>query len=78
MSRLLTCADRFTQWPEAFPITDILAETVANTFVSGWIAQFGVPSTVTTDCSSQFESHLMKCLMDLLGTVHLRLQHINL
>jgi len=46
---LLMCVDRFTCWPEAFPLMDITAEPVARAFVLGWIARFGVPSTVITD-----------------------------
>ena len=34
---LLTCVDRLTQWPEAFSVANITAETAATTFVNGWI-----------------------------------------
>ena len=71
-SYLLTCSDRFTRWPEAIPIPDITAETVARAFTTGWISRFGVPSTVTTDRGSQFESALWTQLMQLLGTKRIR------
>ena len=69
---LLTCIDRFTRWPEAFPMPDMTADTVALTFTSGWIARFGVPSTITTDRGRQFESRLWSKLLQLLGCKHLR------
>ena len=69
---LLTCVDRFTRWPEAIPMSDISADTVARTFVTHWIARFGVPSTITTDRGRQFESHLFRALTDLLGTTRIR------
>lgn len=69
---MLTCVDRFSRWPEAYPITDITADTVARTFVSQWVARFGVPSTVTTDRGSQFESRLFNKLLASLGTDRIR------
>ena len=73
----LNCIDHFTCWLEAMPIVDITTETTACAFVSGWVAHFGVPSTVITDCGQQFESALWQQLMELLGTKHIyRSTHI--
>uniref|UniRef100_A0A1X7VKM7 Reverse transcriptase n=1 Tax=Amphimedon queenslandica TaxID=400682 RepID=A0A1X7VKM7_AMPQE len=69
---LLTCIDRFTRWPEAFPLPDITAPSVAQAIVSGWISCFGVPSIITTDRGGQFVSSLWTQLMAMLGTVRCR------
>ena len=48
---LLTCIDHFTRWPEAISLANITADTVAKAFVNGWIARFGVLSSLTGEGS---------------------------
>ena len=69
---LLTVIDRFTRWPEAIPLTDITAESVARAFIQGWIARFGTPNTITTDRGRQFEAALWGELMKVLGSTRIR------
>ena len=69
---LFTCVDRYTRWPEAIPMTDATTESCASALLSGWIARFGVPMTITSDQGQQFESHLWKALMNLLGSTRNR------
>ena len=64
---LLTCIDRFTRWPEAIPIPNATAETVAIAFVEQWVSRFGAPSTITHDRGAQFQSALFTALTNLLG-----------
>ena len=69
---ILTCIDRFTRWPVAVPLADVSAETVAKALVESWIANFGVPSIITTDRGAQFESRLFQQLTELLGIKRIR------
>ena len=69
---LLTCVDRFTRWPEAIPMVDIRAETVADAFFSGWIARYGTPATITTDRGAQFDSKLWDSLCNQFGIIRNR------
>ncbi|CAK1589116.1 unnamed protein product [Parnassius mnemosyne] len=67
----LTVINRFTRWPEAYPMVDVTA-TCAATLVSGWIARFGYAALVITDRGRQFGSHLFKALTKLVDVRHLR------
>lgn len=68
----LTVIDRRTYWPEAFPLKDITAETVAKNLYNGWITRFGCPLRLTSDQGRQFESDLFKKLLALLGINKIR------
>ncbi|GBM64178.1 hypothetical protein AVEN_89030-1 [Araneus ventricosus] len=68
----LTCVDRFSKWPEAFPLVDISATTIATAFYSGWIFLFGQPHRLTTDQGTQFEFALFQALTKFLGTARQR------
>ena len=55
-----------------FPIPDIRAETIAETFVAGWTCRFGSPNILITDRSSQFTSATCRDV----GTIlNIKLQH---
>ena len=68
---LLTVVDQFTCWPEALPLMDFTANSVARAFISRWVSRFGIPSLLTTDRGRQFESTLSKDLSCLLGCTRL-------
>lgn len=67
----LTIIDRFSRWPEAVPLKDMTAETVATAFWTHWVARYGTPKTLTTDQGSQFESALFKQLLKMVGGKHI-------
>ena len=57
-SYLLICIDQFSRWPEAFPMTDIAAESVARTFISGGlrVSVCPPPSPLIEDASLRVNS----------------------
>ena len=71
-SYLLTIVDRFTRWPEAYPLPDMTTSTIVNTFVSQYVSRFGVPDTMTTDQGRQFESRFFNELLLSFGINRIR------
>ncbi|PNF20525.1 hypothetical protein B7P43_G05326 [Cryptotermes secundus] len=63
----LTAVDCFTHWPDAIPIPDITADTVARALLTGCTSRFGCPQTITTNQGRQFESQLFHSLAKLCG-----------
>lgn len=50
----------------------VTAEEVASTFIREWVSRFGVPSVITTDRGTQFESDLFRRLMHNFATKRIR------
>lgn len=69
---LLTCVDRFTRWPEAWPLDNMSTHAVAVALVTQWFARFGIPDVITTDKGRQFESDLFHHLSSSFGIQHVR------
>ncbi|XP_033225899.1 uncharacterized protein LOC117178581 [Belonocnema kinseyi] len=63
----LTFVDRFLHWPEAYPVDNMNADTIARTLFTQWIARFGVPLRITTDQVERFHRQFkeaIKCHAD--------------
>ena len=69
-TNLLTIVDRSSRWVEAIPLLSITAEAVADAFICGWIARFGVPDHITSDRGTQFCSAIWAILARRLGYNH--------
>ncbi|KRX73465.1 Transposon Ty3-G Gag-Pol polyprotein [Trichinella sp. T6] len=65
---LLVICDYFTKWPEAFPMPDAEATTIARHLVNGILCRFRAPETIHSDQGRNFESALIKELCELFGT----------
>ncbi|GBM79542.1 Retrovirus-related Pol polyprotein from transposon 412 [Araneus ventricosus] len=69
---VLVLMDYFTKWPEAIPIPDQEASTVAEELVRAWISRYGVPKILHSDQGTNFNSALFTELCKLLGILKAR------
>ena len=63
---ILTIVDEATRYPEAFPLKNIEAKTVATTLME-LISRVGIPEMILTDQGTNFVSTLMKDLYKVFG-----------
>ena len=64
---IVVLIDYFSKWPEAFPVPNQEAETVARVLVDGVFCRFGVPEEMHSDQGRNFESILFRECCQLLG-----------
>ena len=68
---LLTVIDRWTGWPDAFPMTmhgdAANARACAKVLIRRWIAMWGVPDVITSDRGAQSVSELWIEMCKLMG-----------
>ncbi|GFT16129.1 retrovirus-related Pol polyprotein from transposon 412 [Trichonephila clavipes] len=66
-NNILVVMDFFTKWPEAYPISDQEASTVAEVLVQHWISRFRVPLQLHSDQGRNFDSAVCKRLCEILA-----------
>ncbi|GFX49145.1 retrovirus-related Pol polyprotein from transposon 412 [Trichonephila clavipes] len=64
-NNILAVMDYFTKWPEAYPIPDQEASTVAEVLVQHWISRFGVPLQLHSDQGRNFDFAVCKRLCEI-------------
>ena len=64
---ILVAVDHFSRWAEAYPLSDIRAETVTRSLVENWVSRYGAPTCFHSDQGTQFESAVFSGMCELLG-----------
>ena len=64
---LMTVVDRFSRWPEVYPLVEMSSQACCEAFIQNWLPRFGIPDVVVTDRGSQFVAGKWKEMMTALG-----------
>ena len=68
---ILTTINHPTGLPEAFPIPDKSADTIASTFINHYLPVHMCPRYILSDNGTEFKNHLMDQVLQPLGTDHI-------
>ncbi|KAF8778855.1 Protein NYNRIN like protein [Argiope bruennichi] len=63
-NNILVVMDYFTKWPEAYPIPDQEAPTIAEILVQNWISRYGVPLQLHSDQGRNSDSAVCRRLYE--------------
>ena len=63
----MVVVDYFSRWPEAIPIPDKKAETVARVLVDQVFSRFGAPAEIHSDQGKTFEGAVFRAVLDIMG-----------
>ena len=64
---ILNIIGHLTGWPEAFPILDKSADTIASTFINKYLPIHMCPRYILSDNSTEFKNNLMDQVLKQLG-----------
>lgn len=67
VSNVLVITDNFTRYAQAFPCKNQKALTVARTLWENYFVHYGLPNRIHSDQGRDFESHLIKEMLAMLG-----------
>ena len=64
---ILTTIDHLTGWPEAYPIPEIMADTIVSTFINEYLPVHMCPTYILSDNGMEFKNSLMDQVLQQLG-----------
>lgn len=67
VSNVLVVTDHFTRYAQAIPTSNQRATTVAKVLLEKFFVHYGLPCRIHSDQGRDFESSLIKELLDMLG-----------
>lgn len=67
ISNILVVTDHFTHYAQVFPTKNQTSQTVAKVLVAKFFVHYGLPARIHSDQGQDFESHLIKDLLRIMG-----------
>jgi transposase InsO family protein len=67
---VLVIVDRFSRFPFAFPMRDMNAQTIIDTFLTHFVSLVGIPKRLTTDRGANFTSYTFQSFVQTMGIQH--------